>query len=599
LKSSLESTFTGLIKNKLTWIVLIAGVICVGQLFRYLHINLDDKYILYKYAINLVNGNGFTYNPGEPVEGFSSFLFVVLCALVYWILGITGTTVNDIISMVWIGRIISLLCTLGTIIYVARLLKDIFQYSNRIILVSLLFIVLRADLMFHMLNGMESGLFIFLLTAVTYHLFAYTVSDFSNRRHLFTTMILTVLLSLARPDSMVYTGSLLAIWGFFTWYNTGSFKTAAGKGLILLMPLAFTTFIYIIFRLWYFGDIFPNTYYSKVPGFSEKVVVTTWWFADGKMKNFFQQTGIVTRYYVWSCLSGILILAAALTATRIGIVHFKRKIKFLGIVDATLNKKSGFRRGHFTALALAWLLVGSAYVVYVGGDWMPGFRFIAHFMVIPSVLIISEYLQLTGLFIEYFKKDRAVSFLFLVLFLITIGFHAYRLDGTIHQITRGFFENANSMKIPEYHSFYYFRSNLPEYRYFTMYHDTARDIKTNTPAGDTIAFYEAGCLSLLLGDQYYLVDIGGLNDRVISRNNHGEGFYSMNTGFYYFNCGPVRGEKDRYIIDQNPTYILFNSFAVFCNPVPGTILGGRYALTDEFDRNGFKFFTIYRRVADE
>lgn len=42
---------------------------------------VDDAYISFRYAENAVAGHGLVYNPGEPVEGYTSFLWVVLLAV--------------------------------------------------------------------------------------------------------------------------------------------------------------------------------------------------------------------------------------------------------------------------------------------------------------------------------------------------------------------------------------------------------------------------------------------------------------------------------------------------------------------------------------
>ena len=43
----------------------------------------DDAYISFRYAEHLAQGTGLTFNPGEaPVEAYSNFLWIVLCALV-------------------------------------------------------------------------------------------------------------------------------------------------------------------------------------------------------------------------------------------------------------------------------------------------------------------------------------------------------------------------------------------------------------------------------------------------------------------------------------------------------------------------------------
>ncbi len=38
----------------------------------------DDAYISFRYAKNAALGHGLVYNPGEPVEGYTNFLWTVL-----------------------------------------------------------------------------------------------------------------------------------------------------------------------------------------------------------------------------------------------------------------------------------------------------------------------------------------------------------------------------------------------------------------------------------------------------------------------------------------------------------------------------------------
>ena len=40
----------------------------------------DDAYISFRYAENLVRGEGLVYNPGERVEGYSNLLHVLISA---------------------------------------------------------------------------------------------------------------------------------------------------------------------------------------------------------------------------------------------------------------------------------------------------------------------------------------------------------------------------------------------------------------------------------------------------------------------------------------------------------------------------------------
>ena len=41
----------------------------------------EDCFISFRYARNLVDGNGLVWNPGERVEGYTNFLWVLILAL--------------------------------------------------------------------------------------------------------------------------------------------------------------------------------------------------------------------------------------------------------------------------------------------------------------------------------------------------------------------------------------------------------------------------------------------------------------------------------------------------------------------------------------
>src|SRR5688500_1706387 len=73
--------------------VLVAGTL-VHALYGYSHEDLsghaagsDDAYISYRYARNLADGAGLTFNPGERVEGYSNLLYVLLLTPVFLFAG--------------------------------------------------------------------------------------------------------------------------------------------------------------------------------------------------------------------------------------------------------------------------------------------------------------------------------------------------------------------------------------------------------------------------------------------------------------------------------------------------------------------------------
>ena len=44
----------------------------------------DDAFISFRYSARLLAGEGLTWNPGERVEGYTDFLWVVLLAGALW-----------------------------------------------------------------------------------------------------------------------------------------------------------------------------------------------------------------------------------------------------------------------------------------------------------------------------------------------------------------------------------------------------------------------------------------------------------------------------------------------------------------------------------
>ena len=73
----------------------------------------DDAFISFRYAAHLIAGQGLVFNPGEHVEGYTNFLWVLEVALLGW-LGI-GPEVASV------G--LSVLATIGTLCVTAELAK--------------------------------------------------------------------------------------------------------------------------------------------------------------------------------------------------------------------------------------------------------------------------------------------------------------------------------------------------------------------------------------------------------------------------------------------------------------------------------------------
>src|SRR3990172_12966924 len=64
-------------RRTIAGILLLLGLL-VAMALRYRSFTMDDAYIFYRYADNLAHGYGPVYNPGEQVEGYTSFLWLLL-----------------------------------------------------------------------------------------------------------------------------------------------------------------------------------------------------------------------------------------------------------------------------------------------------------------------------------------------------------------------------------------------------------------------------------------------------------------------------------------------------------------------------------------
>ena len=48
--------------------------------YFYWYFTVDDAFISFRYAENVTQGHGLTFNPGERVEGYTNFLWVLILA---------------------------------------------------------------------------------------------------------------------------------------------------------------------------------------------------------------------------------------------------------------------------------------------------------------------------------------------------------------------------------------------------------------------------------------------------------------------------------------------------------------------------------------
>ena len=124
---------------------------------------LDDAFISFRYAENFAAGHGLVFNPGERVEGYTTFLWVLILA--------AGKAIG--LRVIPLSQILGALFTLGTVL----LLLFAHRFSSRIsasgALLAALFLGTCGAFTPWPSSGMEVSLFTFLvLLSLLYHFFA-------------------------------------------------------------------------------------------------------------------------------------------------------------------------------------------------------------------------------------------------------------------------------------------------------------------------------------------------------------------------------------------------------------------------------------------
>ena len=208
---------------------------------------LDDSFITYRYAENFAHGEGIRWNVGEdPVEGFTSFLWVALNALAI-LLRFDPVIFSKLLSgIAGLAIIWMLLATKSNLDW---RLKYIFVAS----------IALSPPFTFILIQGMETALTTFLLFLSA--LLSVKILRYSDKRYVFLWYCIAILGFLARPDSITFNTGILAglIILFVINKNTSMIKTIIAYGAIFLVIGA----LYNVWRVSYFGYTFPNTFYVK------------------------------------------------------------------------------------------------------------------------------------------------------------------------------------------------------------------------------------------------------------------------------------------------------------------------------------------------
>jgi arabinofuranosyltransferase len=238
-------------------LLIVSGVLLVWgwRLFWFL---TDDAYIAFRYVSNSMFGYGYVWNPPpfQPVEGYTSFLWVVLLDAVWRTLGVPPPESANYLSLLF-----AFLTLIIAVVMVMRLDWNARLIRFRVVFAGLLALYLVSNRTFlaWTSSGLETALFTSLVMVWFY------CCNFQKRSQFlwpFSMALSAALISLARPDGILYVAVTILIVGYLIFKDRGSER----RLYVLSASPLLLTIAHLLWRHSFYGEWLPNTYYAKSVG---------------------------------------------------------------------------------------------------------------------------------------------------------------------------------------------------------------------------------------------------------------------------------------------------------------------------------------------
>lgn len=322
----------------------------------------DDAFISFRYAENLAHGNGLVFNPGERVEGYTNFLWTLLASLI----------LDLNLPLVYTIYLLGLAIYALSLVFLFRL--GILIFKNRYkAFIPVIIAGINFSFSAYATGGLETQLQA-LLFIISFYLYYLIIQDkFSFGKAL----VIGIVFSLAlfnRLDSAI----MVVVLGVSFMIAMYQKSTPLRKAILFIvstaLPVVITLSIWFFWKLNYYGDILPNTFYAKA--------------TSGGFFNPF--------------LHGIFYVCLFVFIYSLPLIF----LFFSGLLQKIIKHSKGFSPLMYPQIAL--ILIFLAYIIKVGGDFME-FRFLVP--LIPFFAILIYYVSTT-----FFSPKQQV-FLLLLIFL--------------------------------------------------------------------------------------------------------------------------------------------------------------------------------------
>jgi hypothetical protein len=325
-------------------VLIVVAVILGAAMAARLAWMSDDAYISFRYAEHLARGMGLVYNAGERVEGYTNFLWTVWCAL-----GIRlGFAAESWATVSSIACFAATLAILGALAWRRRRMDSPLAGVP----FAALLVAANRDACVFATAGLETALFT--LLAVTGYAALEGIGETlppdaaaeraRKERDLPRAALAALALGLAcltRPDGVVFA----AVGGAWVAYAARRRMRAVAAYAVVLAAIGVP---YALWKLAYYGDLLPNTYYAKSAAIA--------WWDQGAV-----YVGLYFRKYP-ELPAGVLIAAV------LGFAAWRGRTSNEAADDPHALDLGA--AGRPALLASGFAIAYTLYVARVGGDFM-------------------------------------------------------------------------------------------------------------------------------------------------------------------------------------------------------------------------------------
>lgn len=300
----------------------------------------DDAYISFVFSENLAEHGELLFNHGHPpVEGYTNFLWTFLLGLLM-VVGLSPELMSLVLGTAF---------ACGSLFIALRIVEHIGGRKSAWDYLAPLLLAVSSGFACWSSGGLETQMFTFF---VTWALYNYLRADVDTRFYRLLGIALA-LAAMTRPEGLLVSAVIGAHRLVLNVVRDRRLKPHRGE-LVCMAVFLLIWAPWFSWRIWYYGHLFPNTYYVKAAG-----------EASAKYAEQMRSNGL---HYVQQWLWQSKMLFAA-------------PLVMVGLVVGKASTP-GFVYGSAACLLS---LVYLAYTVRVGGDFMGLHRFIMPVFVIGAI----------------------------------------------------------------------------------------------------------------------------------------------------------------------------------------------------------------------